>query len=108
MRKPSSVRFSKVKGHATEKQVNEGKVSRKDKHGNDMSDDAAGKGSKLQESLLLLATVYKERERRYASLAERIHNVIIAVMKVAKVQVDEDKKAERMLLGGQAAQNPKV
>ena len=45
-RGPWSVWLSKVKGHATQEQVERGAVKAEDKEGNDLSDEAAGEGSK--------------------------------------------------------------
>ena len=39
------MKASKVKGHATEEMVEQGKVRRKDKEGNDISDEGADKGA---------------------------------------------------------------
>ena len=53
-----SLKASKVKGHATEEMVEEGKVRRKDKEGNDISDEGADRGAGKPISKLQLLDMY--------------------------------------------------
>ena len=53
---PKNVKLSKVKGHGTNEMVEEGKVEKKDKEGNDVSDQAADKGA--EETDVIAAVVY--------------------------------------------------
>ena len=73
-----AVRVTKVKGHASEEGVSEGKVKREDKDDNDTADVGASKGSsQAQELLANLAGLYGYRNEKYRCVVERIQNVII-------------------------------
>ena len=53
-RGPKSVRIAKVKGHATQEMVDEGKVRAEDKEGNDKADEAADMGATTSQGKLKL------------------------------------------------------
>ena len=59
---PRSVRVTKVKGHATDEMVNEGRVKPEDKAGNDVADKAADKGAEQTDVIAVaLGYVYAKK-----------------------------------------------
>ena len=79
---PWSVAARKVKGHATKEMVDKGAVRQIDKEGNDHADEAAGYGSKFEQSSLnTLTTLYAKRHVAYQKIMARVHRFIIAVKK---------------------------
>ena len=80
-----AVQVTKVKGHATEEMVTEGRVERKDKCGNDGADKAADKGSgEAQKTVMELAGLLSFRNEKYRQIMERIQKIIIGMKKAEK------------------------
>ena len=89
----TSTAISNVKGHATQKQVDDGDVKEEDKAGNDRADEAAGKGAKeAQESLADLVATYSGKHRGYKALLERIH---VFMLKMAEAEKEARQKLEQ-------------
>ncbi len=75
---PTAIRISKVKGHATEADIEEGKVIRQHREGNDKADLAAKKGiQKHGEDFVKLAGWFATRHQRYISPIMDIHSHLI-------------------------------
>lgn len=84
--------LSKVKGHATTQQVDEGLGRACDKEGNDWADEFANKGAFQHEPhAVKLAKCLQVRQSAIAPLMTRVHRVVIAVMQA------ESKERERRL-----------
>ena len=82
--------LTKVKGHATDEQVQEGTVPEEQKIGNDFSDEAAGKGSKdEQEELVAVAALYGRRNVKYRECINRVQRLL------ANVEKDEKELREK-------------
>ena len=72
--------LTKVKGHATEEHVAEGKVRPEDKEANDGSDEAVGKRSTdEQKALAEISKVYAGRCSAYDQIATRLQKFLIVV-----------------------------
>ena len=94
-RGPETVKITKVKGHATEEMVEQGKVEAEDKAGNDMADQAADQGAtKSQGRLQVFASLYAWRQGRYRKMMARIQQFIVEVKKEEKKLKQEDNKVE--------------
>ena len=92
---PWAVRHSKVKGHATKKMVEEGKVEAKDKEGNDKSDYAANKGTNaIIAGARGLAKYYQSREKRYTELAIKVVDTIISTVRTYQSIIKEQEKRQ--------------
>ena len=79
-RGPHSVTITKVKGHATDEMVAEGKVELEDKRGNDQADGAAGRGATTsQAKVQAFGTMYCKRQKRYRKLVCKIQNFIVGL-----------------------------
>ena len=75
-RGPHSVQLTKVKGHATEQMVTEGKVTRLDKEGNDKADRAAELGATAsQAKVQAFGRLYSQRQQEYRTLVCRIQKL---------------------------------
>ena len=94
-----SIDITKVKGHATDKQVVDGKVRQVDKEGNDMSDVIADLGVGLHtEPILNIACVYTRRNIVFANLVTQIHIHNIAVLRNDKVLRDTEARFRNGIL----------
>ena len=92
---PESVKVAKVKGHATEEMVEEGKCKAKDKEGNDKSDKAADKGAEQAEmKTAALGHVYSRRHKYYKRFMERVQSFIIKVRKAEEIRMERKRKEE--------------
>ena len=71
----------KVKGHATEDDIEKGASNREDKRGNDLSDGPADKGVEAIAGigLVKLGKWLEARQRNYKQLMNRVHKMIAAV-----------------------------
>ena len=88
-----TVRITKVKGHATEEDVQDGRATKEDKEGNDQADAAANKGARsMQEGFVIFAQWAKGRVQAYTNLMQRIQKVISAVLKAEKAKREEEEK----------------
>ena len=73
-----AVKITKVKGHATQDDIDSGKVRSTDKEGNDKADAAAKKGIKQHgEAVIKTANWLSTRHKYYAWLVRDIHTHII-------------------------------
>ena len=76
------MKVTKVKGHATDEMIDEGKVRKQDKEGNDQADEAADKGSKGdQKYLAAAAKLFCERHKAYKNLVGRFQASIMNMKK---------------------------
>ena len=92
-RGPESVVITKVKGHATQQMVDEGKVEKDEKEGNDQADEAAEAGAtKSQGRVQKFAEAYSWRHGQYRKLMARIQQYIVALRKEEKRLKQEDEK----------------
>ena len=67
-----------MKGHSTQEMVDEGKVKKEDKEGNDEADDAADKGSiGEQPRIYYLARLHSRRQKAYEDFMSKVHRYII-------------------------------
>ena len=95
MKKPNAVDFTKVKGHATDDQVQQGKVKAEDTVGNDQADCAADKGFELHnDSTRMSANLLAQRQTRYECFITDIHNHIIEAILLKQKILDEREKAK--------------
>merc|ERR1712106_846391 len=70
--------MGKVKGHATDEMVGDGKVRLIDKEGNDQADKAAETGARLHGKILInIAGIFHFRCKRYLALVKAVHRHII-------------------------------
>ena len=70
---PESATLAKVKGHATDGDVQSGEVDEEDKKGNGEADDAAERGANGEQVILeALAGIYAKRHMLYAKFTERV------------------------------------
>ena len=77
-----AVRISKVKGHATEEMVNQGKVKREHKEGNDASDEAADIGVEQHgNGLLGTSTFFAAKQKEYGLFMKEILKLLLDIMK---------------------------
>ena len=77
-----AVKISKVKGHATEDMVNQGKVKREHKEGNDAADEAADIGvDQHGNDFLETSTFFAAKQKEYGVFIKQIHTLILAIMK---------------------------
>jgi len=81
---PRSVRFTKVKGHATTKDLQHGISTVEDKAGNDLADGLATKAYKEADHAVgHLASFYCDRQKRYISLVHCIHSFVLQMLQAA-------------------------
>ena len=78
----------KVKGHATEQDVIDGKSTEKDRDGNDKSDKLADKGVEeiAGQGLVKLGSWCEARWKRFRKVVNRIHNMILGVTIAEKAE----------------------
>ena len=68
----TAIKLTKVKGHATDREVLRGEVASEEKEGNGEADDAADKGVKdTQGCLETWANIYNDRQNKYSAFVER-------------------------------------
>ena len=85
-KKPDAITITKVKGHATQEMVNEGKVRPADKDGNDKADEAADEGVELfTQPVVRLSKQFAKRHTAYSHLVGDIHEHLAFVYKVRAV-----------------------
>jgi len=79
-----AVRLTKVKGHATEEMVKQGKVKEEHKVGNDFSDEAADIGVEQHGNEFLEAsTFFAAKQHEYSVFVKDMHKLILAITKEA-------------------------
>ena len=82
---PESVKTVKVKGHVTEKMVQAGAVRSEDKIGNDQADEAAGRGSKMEQRRLhALTGLYAARHEAYRKFMGNVQKFLVHMQKAEK------------------------
>ena len=87
------MKISKVKGHATEEMVSEGKVKVEDKKGNDKADEAADQGAtKSQGKVQKFAELYAWIQGMYRNIMTKIQNFIVEVKKEERRLKQGDEK----------------
>ena len=92
---PDTIKFTKVKGHATEQMVQDGEVVPEDKEGNDEADATAEKGVRTeQEDLNYMRWKYAARMKAYTRVMTQVHNFIIEVRKVHNKMMESCKRLE--------------
>ena len=75
---PESIRISKVKGHATETNIEAGIATKEDKEGNDKADKYADEGVKGHtEELVEISGVLARRQNKYVEFDKNIHDHIL-------------------------------
>ena len=91
----------KVKGHATDEQVEAGTVKIEDKVGNDKSDDLAFQGVEDIHGigLLKLANWTAKRQQKYGRFMAKVRKFIVGMTLLEKAERDKDKKVNKALLG---------
>ena len=100
--------MSKVKGHATEAQVEEGTVAAEDKEGNDWADEFANKGARQHEPhALKLARWLQQRHNCYRKFMGRVQSCIAVVLK-AEQKEREKKKLQQAMIEGYDAEKVMV
>ena len=81
-----AVKLSKVKGHATEEMVNQGKVKREHKEDNDAADEAAEIGvDQHGNDFLETSTFFVTKQKEYGGFMKQVHTLILAIMKEVSV-----------------------
>ena len=94
-RGPACTRISKVKGHATQEMVDEGKVQKEDKEGNGQADTGADRGAvTMQKVTLKLADLYSWRHGGYRNLMIRIPRFIVGLQNHDRKLRGEEKDKE--------------
>ena len=73
-----SIKISKVKGHATEKNIQDGISTAKDKIGNDRADRAADQGVKDHTDEVCKISKYQaQRQQKYIQFTKEVHSHIL-------------------------------
>ncbi len=81
---PQAVKLTKVKGHATDAMVAQGKVKEEHKVGNGFSDEAADIGVEQHgEDFLEASTFFAAKQKEYGTFIKEIHKLILAISKEA-------------------------
>ena len=94
-------KIRKLKGHATEEDVKEGRSTKKDQEGNDKADRNADKGVEMVhgKGLVRLAEWLAEKHNRYVHFMGRIQKVIAAVTLAEKEARKNASECEKAVLG---------
>ena len=98
-RGPSTIKVSKVKGHATIAMCESGEVSWEDRYNNNKADEAADHGvTVMQKVLAMTAKAYNDKHKRYIQFMSRIHKYIIEVRtKEAEMRKEKHKNEDPMV-----------
>ena len=92
-RGPWSVTITKVKGHATQEMVDEGKVDEEEKKSNDGSDEAADLGAtESQGRVAKFASLYSWRHQLYRQRMTRVQKYVVGLKKEDRRLREEDEK----------------
>ena len=93
LRGPRTLKLTKVKGHTTIKDVEEGTITHELRKGNDFSDTAADNGAhQAMPGLLHLTKWMAARHKGYCNFMTRVHKFLIANSKMEKQIREENKK----------------
>ena len=104
---PKWVKLRKVKGHATDEMVDEGKVEGHEKLGNDKADISADKGATEEDRRLNdFADLYSHRQRFYADFMKRIKRFIIGMRKAEKEEREKLKANGKPVQRSKSQSNP--
>ena len=94
-RGPTSIRITKVKGHATMKDTGESQELREQMDGNDEADKLANLGIQANgNGKLEFAQYIQKRQKEYEDLVEEIQKMLVAVLKES-IRLNEEKEKER-------------
>ena len=75
---PASIEISKVKGHAAEKNIEDGIATRTDKEGNNEADSCADEGFNAHSlDMIQISRILARRQHEYVSLVNNIHDHIL-------------------------------
>ena len=90
----------KVKGHATQEHIDQGKSTPYDKDGNDQSDQLADESATTLngKGLVRLARWLAARHKSYCKLVKRIHKVIVVVALAEQEERTKKKKLQQPLM----------
>ena len=92
-RGPASIKLTKVKGHSTEEQVKQGKVTQEDHDGNNRADDLADKGVEAHgPDICGIGTLFAKRHGAYTKLVGRMQMSALRLME--HIQAIREKKEE--------------
>ena len=91
----------KVKGHATEKDIENGVSNREDQEGNDYSDELADGGVEAiaGTGLVTLGQWLEARQNNYKKLMHRVHKMIAAVTLAEKEERRNNHFVQKATLG---------
>lgn len=98
IRGPEGHNLTTVKGHATTKDIQEGKANEVDKEGNDNADECATKGIgtiSAKEAIRWIA----QRHEAYCKFMGRIQQMIVHVLKAEKTDRKKRREVERYVKG---------
>ena len=108
-RGPGKQALTKVKGHATQAQVEEGAVREADKVGNDWGDSYVERGARQQlnsrygevafDVKWMLAAWLHKRQRRYVDFVHKVQKMIGAVIKAEQDERERRKRVETLAAG---------
>ena len=86
-RGPRATFCTKVKGHATDQMVADGRVRLQDQQGNAAADAAVGRGfATYGQHRRALAGLFEERAREYAELAVGIQRLMLASLAATRAK----------------------
>ena len=86
-----SVKITKVKGHATEDNVEDGKVDINDKKGNDKADDYATKGlNGHADDFLKVSRLLTRRQTSYVAFVTNVHDHMLEALYRRKLLLDAE------------------
>ena len=96
LRGPRTLRLTKVKGHTTLKDQEEGKITAEQRQGNAFSDTAADAGAhQTMPGLLHLTKWMAARHKDYCNFMTRVHKYNIANLKMEKQLREDHQKDDR-------------
>ena len=101
--------LTKVKGHATDRQVELGEVKDRDKKGNDKSDQFADYGVEEHGSAVVQLTMWLyKRQKQYAEFMQHVQAVIISVLGKEREEREKRVKTQSYVLGYDTSKEAKV
>ena len=96
-----AVAVSKVKGHATDDMVAQGRVKPEEKEGNDMADKVADEGIAAHgKAVVCVARRFTLRHKRYTGFVRDVHNHIVEGVAIKNVILEEKEGKKSKFLGG--------
>ena len=92
----TALNITKVKGHATQRMIDDKTVLQRDKYGNDNADEAAEKGVQMHGDMIVqLGARYANRQKQYIALLHTVHQHIALVYKIRAALLEEVEDKER-------------